>query len=114
MDPFVRRLVERLNDPSRPLTRNRHFHTFETPEGQLALRVSRRLKTLRRDILACDAEGKAPIVRFHADGEGQHRVELRFDSIQGKRTSMLRQSEYELLTELPGVREALSRGNIGR
>ena len=41
MDPFVRRLVERLQDPEQPLSRNRHFHTFDSPEGRTALRVFR-------------------------------------------------------------------------
>src|SRR5438045_1366398 len=36
MDPFVRRLVQRMSDPKRPLSRNKHFHTFESPEGRAA------------------------------------------------------------------------------
>ena len=44
MDAFVRRLVERLLEPSEPLSRNRHFHTFETPEGRRALKLARRLR----------------------------------------------------------------------
>ena len=66
MDPFVRRLVQRLHDPKRPLSRNRHFHTFATPEGQRALRTSRRLRSLQRDILACQASGRPATIRRHA------------------------------------------------
>ncbi|MFL5319791.1 MAG: hypothetical protein ACJ790_09050 [Myxococcaceae bacterium] len=107
MDPFVRRLIERLHDPSRPLTRNRHFHTFETPEGKAALRTSRRLRSLQKDILACAGEGgRARFVRTEQK-EGGFKVELSLDSIQGKRTSLLQDAEFELLNELPGVRDAL-------
>ena len=63
MDPFVRRLVERLNDPARPLSRNRHFHTFDNPDGQQALRIARRLHALRQDIEKCLREGGRPIAR---------------------------------------------------
>jgi hypothetical protein len=107
MDPFVRRLIQRLNDPSSPLTRNRHFHTFDTPEGRLALRTSRRLKALRKDILRCQQAGELPQVEFQVDVEGQHRVELRFEGIKGRRSSLLRQAEYELLRELDGMAELL-------
>lgn len=107
MDPFVRRLIERLHDPSRPLSRNRHFHTFETPEGRAALRTSRRLKSLQRDILACAGEGgRARFVRTPVD-EGGFRVELSLERIQGRRVSMLAEAEFELLTQLPGVADAL-------
>lgn len=107
MDPFVRRLVRRLNDPTRPLSRNRHFHTFETPEGKQALKVSRRLRALGRQIVACHAEGGG--VRLHkaVDANGESRVELRLDRISGHCMAMLRDAELELLTELPGVAAAL-------
>lgn len=107
MDPFVRRLIERLHDPSRPLTRNRHFHTFETPEGRAALKLSRRLKSLQKDILACTVEGgRARVVRHDAD-DGSCRVELALERVKGKRVSMLEDAEFELLTALPGVKAAL-------
>lgn len=110
MDPFVRRLVERLNDPSQPLTRNRHFHAFETPEGRRALKTSRRLKSLQRDILACVQEGERPTVERRVDAEGEVEVELRFGAIKGKRISRLLGAEFELLCALPGVAEALADG----
>ncbi len=107
MDPFVRRLVERLHDPTRPLSRNRHYHTFDTPEGRSALKVSRRLKSLQRDIVACHREGSR--ARFIRQGgpAGEHRVELHMERIQGRRVSVLQDAEFELLAQLPGVREAL-------
>ena len=106
MDPFVRRLIERLHDPSKPLSRNRHFHTFETPEGKRALRTSRRLKALQREILLCRQQGGA--VQLHRSVvEGQHELELRFHWVKGRSVSRLADAELELLTRLPGVREAL-------
>lgn len=110
MDPFVRRLIQRLHHPSGPLTRNRHFATFETPEGRTALRTSRRLKSLQRDILRCHEEGGA--ARWcRQDGEsGQLRIELRLDRVKGRRVSVLDGVEFELLRELPGVNEALQEG----
>ena len=107
MDPFVQRLVQRLHDPARPLSRNRHFHTFETPEGRSALKLSRRLRSLQKDILACRSEGGIPRVSRSAGPGGERRIELHMERIQGRRVSHLLDAEFELLRELPGVREAL-------
>lgn len=107
MDPFVRRLVERLHDPSKPLSRNRHFHTFDTPEGRLALKVFRRLRSLRNDILACQAEGRRARITRQMDAEGGYRIELLMERMSGRRVSMLQAAEFELLAGMPGVRDAL-------
>jgi hypothetical protein len=107
MDPFVRRLVERLHDPARPLSRNRHFHTFDTPEGRSALKVSRRLKSLQRDIMACRKEGSAARFFRQVGPDGETRIELQMERIQGRRVSLLQDAEFELLAQLPGVRESL-------
>lgn len=107
MDPFVRRLVERLHDPARPLSRNRHFHTFDTPEGRSAMKVSRRLKSLQRDIVACHKEGRRARFFRQAGPNGDNRIELLMERIQGRRVSHLQDAEFQLLSELPGVREAL-------
>lgn len=107
MDPFIRRLVERLHDPAQPLSRNRHFHTFDTPEGRSALKVSRRLKSLQRDILACYREGHRARYFRRVGPEGDHRIELLMQRIQGRRVSHLQDAEFELLAQLPGVRDAL-------
>ena len=106
MDSFVRRLVERLLEPSRPLSRNRHFHTFETPEGRRALTLARRLRGLARDVRRCMERGAPPEVR--EDGSaGDLRVELRFDDVAGRRTAFLSADEYTLLLRVPGMTEAL-------
>src|SRR3954468_324272 len=107
MDPFVRRLVERLIDPAAGQSRNRHFHTFDTPEGKLAIKTSRRLKSLQRDILTCLEHGQpAKVVRLE-DEEGGQRIELRFVQVKGKRVSVLKDAEFELLKRMPGVESAL-------
>lgn len=107
MDPFVRRLVERLHDPTRPLSRNRHFHTFDTPEGRSALKMSRRLKSLQRDIMACHKEGSRARFFRQLGPDGQTRIELQMERIQGRRVALLQDAEFELLAQLPGVRDAL-------
>jgi len=107
MDPFVRRLVERLHDPSKPLSRNRHFHTFDTPEGRMALKVFRRLRSLQRDILACQAEGRRARIFRRVNPAGDHRIELTLERVAGRRVSVLQAAELELLSALPGVRDAL-------
>jgi len=107
MDSFVRRLVERLLEPSLPLSRNRHFHTFETPEGKRALTVARRLRGLARDVRRCLDRGVPPDVRQEGT-DGDLRVELRFDDLAGRRTAFLSGEEYALLLRLPGMSDALA------
>jgi hypothetical protein len=107
MDAFVRKLIQRLHDPAAPLSRNRHFHTFQTPEGKRALRTSRRLRSLQRDIMACLQEGRPATVTQSA-GEGEElRIELVLERVRGRRIALLEADEFELLAQLPGVRESL-------
>ncbi|MCI0571656.1 MAG: hypothetical protein L0Y66_12965 [Myxococcaceae bacterium] len=113
MDPFVRQLVQRLNHPARPLSRNRHFHTFETPEGRAALRTSRRLRSLQRDILACHREAGTAHVAHTLDDGGQMRIELSLTRLRGRRVTHLSLAEWELLLELAGVRDALAPADEG-
>jgi len=107
MDSFVRRLVQRLLEPSLPLSRNRHFHTFETPEGKRALTVARRLRGLARDVRKCLDRGVRPEV-VEEGKNGDLRVELRFDALAGRRTAYLTGDEYALLCRLPGMSDALA------
>jgi hypothetical protein len=106
MDAFVRRLVERLLEPSAPLSRNRHFHTFETPEGRRALRLARRLRGLARDVLRCAGGGARP--RLCVDESSRSvSVELRFEDLSGRRTATLSREEYGLLLRIAGMSERL-------
>ncbi len=107
MDAFVLRLVRRLCDHTQPLSRNRHFHAFHSPEGRRALRISRRLKSLQRDILACAHEGRAARFRPLPEEGGELRIELTLERVRGYRISLLAAAEFELLQDLPGVRSAL-------
>jgi len=106
MDSFVRRLVERLLEPTLPLSRNRHFHTFETPEGRRALSLARRLRGLARDVRRCLDRGTRPEVE-EEDADGARRVTLRFDHLAGRRTAFLTGEEYALLLRVPGMSDAL-------
>lgn len=106
MDSFVRRLVERLLEPSLPLSRNRHFHTFETPEGRRALTLARRLRGLARDVRRCLERGAPPEVQA-SGSHGDLRIELRFEDLAGRRTAFLSEDEYALLLRVPGMAEAL-------
>lgn len=99
MDPFVRRLVERLFEPDSGLSRNRHFHTFDNEEGRLAIRISKRLRALAKDIDECHREGGRPNV---SRASGKVRIEIGLH-----RTTTIDEAEYELLLKLPQVKQAL-------
>ena len=73
----------------------------------MALKVYRRLKSIHQDILACLREGRRARLFRHVNAEGEHRIELHFERIAGRRVSHLKAAELELLAQLPGVREAL-------
>jgi hypothetical protein len=107
MDRFVRRLVERLLSEGRPLSRNRHFHTFDTPEGRTALRMARRLRALQRDVTRCLEAGG--VVSLHTGpGHGPAReLELCIAQKVGTHRAFLSKEELELLRELPGLARAL-------
>jgi hypothetical protein len=107
MDPFVRRLVERLHDPGSPLSRNRHFHAFENPQGRAALKISKRLRALQADIAKCQAEGSRTVARTRRDAEGKVRMEIELKRLHARRVTQLDQAEFELLCRLPGVSEAV-------
>lgn len=107
MHDYVRRLVTRIGEAGRPLSRNRHFHTFATPLGRRALKVSRELRSLARDILAQAANGKPARFEPLEDRRGGVRVLIELDRLKAKRVAHLSQGEWELLLEEDGVRDAL-------
>jgi hypothetical protein len=107
MDPFVRKLVLRLFDEGAPLSRNRHFHTFESPEGKQAMRISRRLKALQLDIAKCKEAGGGSSVVATKNDEGVVKVEIRLEHLRSRRLTTLDEVEFELLRQLPGVSELL-------
>ena len=108
MDPFVRKLVLRLLDEGAPLSRNRHFHTFESPEGKRALQITKRLRSLQRDIAKCaQASGESRVAISRNEG-GTVQIELKREQLRSTRLTTLDQGEFELLGLLPGMRHALA------
>ena len=107
MDSFVRRLVERLVAEGRPLSRNRHFHTFDTSEGRTALRIARRLRALQRDVARCRAEGGSVELQRPAPPTPAGTHELCLFHRVGTHRAFLSAEELELLRGLPGIAEAL-------
>ena len=114
MDSFVRRLVERLVAEGRPLSRNRHFHTFATPEGRLALRTARRLRALQRDVTRCRAEGGSLELHAHPGHGPARALELCLAQRVGTHRAFLSEEELDLLRGLPGVSEALGAASSAR
>jgi hypothetical protein len=110
MDSFVRRLVEHLVAEGRPLSRNRHFHTFDTPEGRTALRIARRLRALQRDVARCLLEGGRVELRARAEHNAARALELCLLRRVGTHRAFLSPEELEVLRELPGLSEALGAG----
>jgi len=107
MDSFVRRLVERLLTEGRPLSRNRHFHTFDTPEGRTALRTARRLRALARDVTRCLAGGGRVSLQARPGHAPARALELCIAQRVGTHRAFLSQEEVELLRALPGLALAL-------
>lgn len=100
MDPFVRKLVERLFAEGAPLSRNRHFHTFESDEGKRAMRISKRLKALQADLAACRAEGREPRITRSEDEQGVVKIEIVLEHLKSRRVTTLDEVEFELLQRL--------------
>lgn len=109
MHAFIYRLVERLTREGPPLSRNRHFHTFESPEGKKALRIARRLRSVAADV---ERASGTPEIR-----EGT-RVRLEIPLKDGVRIAWLSPAEWRLLQRMPplstrsgqGVEEASEPG----
>ena len=98
----MRHLVARMHEPDAPLSRNKHFHTFDNPLGREALEVSRRLKALQHAIATARAVPEVKRV------EGKKvQVEITLVGLRAKRTTVLDEAEFELLCQLPGMRERL-------
>ena len=109
MRDYVRRLVARIGDRGSPMSRNRHFHTFATPLGRRALKVSRELRSLAQDIIAQAQEGGRIQVEQVGGEEPGVRVLLDLIHLKARRTAYLSLSEWDLLLEDASVREALQR-----
>lgn len=100
MHAFVYRLVERLTHDGPKLSRNRHFHTFASPEGRRALRIARQLRSVARDIAA--AAPRRPVL-----DRGAGRVRVEIPVTDGVRVAFLEPEAWEILRRMPLVRAAL-------
>jgi hypothetical protein len=101
MHAFVYRLVERLTHDGPKLSRNRHFHTFASPEGRRALRIARELRAVARDIAA--AAPRRPVL-----DRGEDRVRVEIPIEDGVRVAFLEPEAWEILQLMPVVRAALA------
>jgi len=100
MREFLYRLVQRLHDEARPLSRNKHFHTFADAESRRALRIDRHLRDLE-----LRERGEPPRVRHLADGGVQ--IVLRHRELDLVRTATLSAEEARLLARHPAGAWAL-------
>lgn len=103
MHAFIYRLVERLTREGPPFSRNRHFHTFESPEGRQALRIARRLRSVAGDI----GRASGP-PRLH-ETEGR-RLKLEIPLRDGVRIAWLSPHEWQLLRKMPPLSCGLALG----
>lgn len=108
MQDYLKRLVVWINEGGQSLSRNRHFHTFATPLGRKALKLSRQLRALARDVVAQAAQGGT--LRVEELGEGASlRICLHLDRLKSRRTVYLSPAEWELLLRNEPVRVLVER-----
>jgi hypothetical protein len=104
MRGFLQRLVERLHDGERPLSRNKHFHVF-TGGAAAALRVDRHLRDLEAQLAKLQARGERPRVRRLSGGRVQ--LVLRDARLSVVRTATLSPEDAALLARHPAGAWAL-------
>jgi hypothetical protein len=102
---FLYRLVERLHDEARPLSRNKHFHVFADAESRRALRIDRHLRDLEERLSELRERGEPPRVRHLPDGGVQ--LILRHRDLAVVRTATLTADEARLLARHPAGAWAL-------
>jgi hypothetical protein len=110
MREFFYRLVQRLHEEDRPLSRNKHFHTFTGQSGG-ALRIDRHLRDLESNLEALRLRGERPRVRALPNGSVQ--IVLRDSRLALVRTATLRPEEVALLTRHPAGAWALGEPAAG-
>src|SRR5262249_55676035 len=103
MEDLHYRLIERLRQDPRALSRNRNFHAFDDPSLLRARRVFRLLRSIERDLLACGQGGGV-----HVAAEGRLvKISVSLGSVSGTRTAFLHPREFDLLLSNPDIREIL-------
>ena len=101
---FLYRLVARLHDGARPLSRNQHFHVFDG-SGKRALRIDRHLRDLESQLTRMRERGERPRVRLLPGGGTQ--LVMRDPKVSVVRTATLTPEEAELLRRHPAGAWAL-------
>lgn len=104
MREFLKKLVRRLHDEARPLSRNKHFHVF-SGEARAALRIDRHLRDLEAHLDALRNRGERPRVRALPGGGVQ--LVLRHPTLAVVRTATLSAEEAVLLARHPAGAWAL-------
>jgi len=105
MREFLYRLVQRLHDEARPLSRNKHFHAFGDSDSRRALRIDRHLRDLEARLSELRERGEPPRVRPLPDGGVQ--LILRHRDMAVVRTATLTAEEARLLARHPAGAWAL-------
>ena len=106
MREFLYRLVRRLQEEARPLSRNKHFHVF-AGEARRALRIDRHLRDLVQHLELLRERDERPRVRALAGGSVQ--LVLQHPTLAVVRTATLSAEEVELLLRSPAGAWALGR-----
>src|SRR5262249_36055963 len=104
MREFLYRLVRRLHEEARPLSRNKHFHAF-TGEAGRALRIDRHLRDLEQHLELLRARGERP--RGRRLGGGSIQIVLQHPTLAGVRTATLSAEEVALLAGTPAGARAV-------
>ena len=103
MREFLYRLVQRLHDEARPLSRNKHFHAF-AGDARRALRIDRHLRDLESHLAALRERGERPRVRAVPGGI---QLVLKHPTLAVVRTAILSAEEAALLARHPAGAWAL-------
>jgi hypothetical protein len=98
MREFLYRLVHRLQEEARPLSRNKHFHVF-VGEARRALRIDRHLRDLAQHLELLRTRGERPRIRFLPGGSVQ--LVLKHPTLAVVRTATLAPEEVALLLRSP-------------
>ena len=111
MREFLYRLVKRLHDEARPLSRNKHFFAFEG-ESRGALRIDRHLRDLEQHLQLLQQCGQRPRVRALPNGSVQ--LVLPHPTLSVVRTATLNAEEVSLLKQHPAGAWALGEPPAGQ
>ncbi len=110
MREFLYKLVQRLHEEARPLSRNRHFHAFAGEAGR-ALHIDRHLRDLEVHLQTLRDRGERPRVRALPGGGVQ--LVLHHPTLMLVRTATLSAEEARLLSQHPAGAWALGEPEAG-